>query len=69
MVTENHDVIAKLSLGGTDALVQGMVRNQQIRVKIATHARFDFRVRSVSGCASPTSADGFEMETRVPMGL
>src|ERR1700737_1479759 len=42
VMAKNDGVFSELGFGGSDAVVEGVVGNQKIGVKIAAHARFDF---------------------------
>src|SRR5215472_17482820 len=43
MMAENDDVFAQAGFGCCDAVVQGVVRNKQVGVKIAPYARLNLR--------------------------
>src|SRR5260370_1346260 len=43
VMAKNHDIAAKASLGGGDAVVEGSVRHEKVRVEVAAYASFDLR--------------------------
>ena len=42
VVTEDNDILAQTRFGSGDTVVQGVIRNEQVGVKVATHSRLDF---------------------------
>jgi hypothetical protein len=56
MVAEDDDIFAQAVFGGGDALIQGVIRNEQVRIKVATDARLDFR--RADGCGRLGADDG-----------
>src|SRR6267378_3836137 len=43
MMAQNHDIAVKAGLRGCDAIVQGIVRHEEVRIKVAANTGFDFR--------------------------
>src|SRR5260370_40924037 len=43
MMAEDHRIAAQTGLGGGDAVIESIVRREQVAIEITSDARFDFR--------------------------
>ena len=43
MMAQNHDIAVKTGFRSSDAIVEGIVRDEEVRIKVAANTGLDFR--------------------------
>src|SRR6266446_3497051 len=43
VMAQNHDILAQAGFGGSDTVVERVVRHKKVRIEVAPYASFDFR--------------------------
>jgi len=65
VMAKNHYVPAQAGLSSRNAVIEGIVRHQEVRIEVAAYAGFDFRRVEGWWLSAPRKVP--EMDTRLPM--
>ncbi len=41
VMAQDHDILAQAGFGGSDAVIEGVVRHEEVRIEVAAHTGFD----------------------------